>query len=1612
MTNRLLLIFALLASLFTVRHADAQNAPQGFSYQCIVRDINGASLNNQSVSLLFTIRNGAPNGPVAYSEMQSASTNAYGLVNLVIGQGTALQGNFNTINWGASAKYLTVSLETAPSVFDELGTSQLMSVPYALYAQNTSSAGDNWGTQTVQTSAVLSGNGTNSTPLTIAQQGAQPGQVLKWDGATWIPQDDNTGQSGTVSQVNTGAGLTGGPITTTGTISLANSPVTPGVYGSPTEIPVVTVDQYGRVTNVSLVSIPQNSTTITGAAGIGVTQNGQNFTITNTGDTNATDDLTTSSTADGDVTGPFSNLQIKANAVGNAEIADNAVGTSKITDGAVSTAKIADNAVNTSKIADNAVSTAKIANASVTAAKLNDMGAVSGQVLKWTGTMWAPAQDALGSVSLTGGTGITISGASPNFTITNSGDTNANDDITTASQADGDVSGPFANLQIKSGVVGSTELANNAVTTSKINAQAVSGDKIDQMSAANGQVLKWNGTTWAPAADNLGTVTITGGVGIDVIAVGQNFTIANGGDINPFDDLTTNSTADGDVAGPFSNLQIKAGAVNSFDLANNAVQNAKIQNAAVTGEKIAQMGAFNGQVLKWNGTTWAPAADTGGDNWGTQTVVTTAALSGVGTAGSPLTIDQQGATSGQVLKWSGAAWLPANDNNSGPDNWGAQTAVTNPTLLGNGTLGSPLGIAPQGAANGQVLKYNGLTWAPADDQTGADNWGAQTAQVNPRLTGNGTAANPLDIAPQGAANGQVLKFNGTTWAPADDNNTGGDNWGTQTTQITARLIGNGTAANPLDIAPQGAANGQVLKFNGTTWAPANDNNTGGDNWGTQTVASSLNLDGDGTAGDPLRLAQFGATNGQVLKWDQAQNLWVPANDIGGGSGDDWGNQVAQTDATLTGDGTPGSPLGIAAQGATPGQVLKFDGTNWIPQDEAGGDDWGNQVAVTSLNIIGNGTAANPLRLENFGAINGQVLSWNSLLNLWVPANDTWGTQTAAVNPRLSGNGTAGSPLDIAQQGASNGQVLKWNGSSWAPADDTGGGDDWGAQTAAVTPRLSGNGTAGNPLDIASQGASAGQILKFNGTTWIPANDEVATPGGGDNWGTQSVVSDATLSGNGTNISPLTIAAQGAANGQVLKFNGSTWVPGDDNNSGADNWGTQTAAVSTRLSGNGTAGNPIDIAQQGASSGQVLKWNGSSWAPADDNNSGNNYAAGAGISITGSAPNFTIINTGDGDANPTNELQTLSLAGQDLTLSNGGGTVTLPAGNNYTAGAGIFITGSAPDFTIVNTGDADADPTNELQTLSLNGSKLAISGTGSEVDFDTLLSGLGGGGLWTASGANIHNANAGFVGVATTTPVRPLHVKGMGEVLRLEGADPAIGFAAGMIPSATINKSGGSFNIGTEDSTAIVLSTGAGKTVFVDGLSGHVGMGAPNGSIARLRLFHAAGNAGLSIQNLNSGGEWDFRVNGFDGSLNLHNNFFGGGFPVGTFAVNGFYTPSDRRFKKDITATGSVLDKVSRLNAVYYRYNQEKADAKRTIGFVAQEVESLFPELVVQNRTDDGSIYLAVNYGGFGVLAIKAIQEQQEEISTLRKEKDQLQQRLQNLEARVLGIEQARASREK
>lgn len=94
------------------------------------------------------------------------------------------------------------------------------------------------------------------------------------------------------------------------------------------------------------------------------------------------------------------------------------------------------------------------------------------------------------------------------------------------------------------------------------------------------------------------------------------------------------------------------------------------------------------------------------------------------------------------------------------------------------------------------------------------------------------------------------------------------------------------------------------------------------------------------------------------------------------------------------------------------------------------------------------------------------------------------------------------------------------------------------------------------------------------------------------------------------------------------------------NSQGDNWGTQAVQTNTTLSGDGTSANMLQIAQQGAAANQVLKWNGTQWSPAND--SGQTYSGGTGINISGG----NVINN-TGDINASDDLTNGSSAGGDL-----------------------------------------------------------------------------------------------------------------------------------------------------------------------------------------------------------------------------------------------------------------------------------------------------------------------------------------------------------------------------
>ena len=133
------ILFLFFASIISV--GIYAQAPEAFKYQAVVRDAAGVIIANQSVSFRLSIHQTGTTGAVVYAETQTLSTNVYGLANMQIGNGTLVSGSFSTINWAAGPYFLEVEFDpNGGAAFTTMGTSQLLSVPYALYSKTSGSS--------------------------------------------------------------------------------------------------------------------------------------------------------------------------------------------------------------------------------------------------------------------------------------------------------------------------------------------------------------------------------------------------------------------------------------------------------------------------------------------------------------------------------------------------------------------------------------------------------------------------------------------------------------------------------------------------------------------------------------------------------------------------------------------------------------------------------------------------------------------------------------------------------------------------------------------------------------------------------------------------------------------------------------------------------------------------------------------------------------------------------------------------------------------------------------------------------------------------------------------------------------------------------------------------------------------------------------------------------------------------------------------------------------------------------------------------------------------------------------------------------------------------------
>jgi hypothetical protein len=452
-----------------------------------------------------------------------------------------------------------------------------------------------------------------------------------------------------------------------------------------------------------------------------------------------------------------------------------------------------------------------------------------------------------------------------------------------------------------------------------------------------------------------------------------------------------------------------------------------------------------------------------------------------------------------------------------------------------------------------------------------------------------------------------------------------------------------------------------------------------------------------------------------------------------------------------------------------------------------------------------------------------------------------------------------------------------------------------------------------------------------------------------------------------------VTTTGANNGQVLKWNGSQWVPQDDNvGSGGGGGATVTQAP---LTGNGSAGSPVTIGQNGAVNGQVLKWNGSSWTPASDN--GTQYTAGSGISINGTAISAT-------DNSATNELQSLSIIGNELTISSGN-SVILPTDPGYFAGPGININGNF----ISNTGDDDNSSFNELQYLSLNGTTLSLSDGGGSVNLPTYTAGDG----ISINGNNIIT-NTGDDDNSSFNEIQSLSLSGS---------------------TLYLSNGGGSADLTGISSKWIEDNGNIYRT------SGNVGIGT-----APTEKLHVAGNIRLgstlylgSVESISDGGAYEVLCNGsFASTVDGSDNCGASGRRwYSVYAVNGTINTSDARDKSNILGLKYGLEQIMKLRPVSFTWKDHKIQDTK-LGLLAQEVQEIIPEVVVDHETKrdekTGELIqvpanrLGMYYSDLIPVLIKGMQEQQAEIEKMRGDNAALKAeqagKMEAMEARLAKLE--------
>lgn len=202
-------IITICAVLLMTASVFAQS-PEKMSYQAVVRDGSNNLVTSSAVGMQLSILQGSASGTAVYVETQTPTSNANGLVSVEIGSGTVVSGNFTSINWSNGPYFIKTETDpTGGTSYSITGTSQLLSVPYALHAKTAETVTGGITENDPVFSAWDKSTGISITESQISDlqsylelpTSGNAGDMAYWNGTAWVTVAATTNEGATLQMI-------------------------------------------------------------------------------------------------------------------------------------------------------------------------------------------------------------------------------------------------------------------------------------------------------------------------------------------------------------------------------------------------------------------------------------------------------------------------------------------------------------------------------------------------------------------------------------------------------------------------------------------------------------------------------------------------------------------------------------------------------------------------------------------------------------------------------------------------------------------------------------------------------------------------------------------------------------------------------------------------------------------------------------------------------------------------------------------------------------------------------------------------------------------------------------------------------------------------------------------------------------------------------------------------------------------------------------------------------------------------------------------------------------------------------------------------------------------